>query len=300
MARQMSDRTSPQPYAVKWAGVLSDLDVEMDPGSAGRVHPQPDRVGGLGPLRRERAVHDRADLALEVSGTHHFRDRLVFLPGERGGYLGLNGVPGNRRRFADADMRAAASCEPPSGRRRNDDGQNVPFAFEHAITPHVDHPEMHDIPSPGLRPAQRRRPLTVRARSQSRTLSVCRRKVSCFLIRRPRRFTMPLFSKGHVDIRRTAAYSPGRPAISPSPSGPLAGGDSGARTGEDAASHHRYGLDLACPPGPPGSSRIPARGRTVRTLSTERHFPGRTGSSHDLMETRTERRLLGDCLLSVV
>jgi hypothetical protein len=36
-------------------------------------------------------------------------------------------------------MRAAASGEPPSGRHRNDDGQNVPFAFEHTITPHVDH-----------------------------------------------------------------------------------------------------------------------------------------------------------------
>jgi len=139
---------------------LADLDVEMDPGSAGRVHPQPDRVGGAGPLRCERAVHDGADLAHEVSGTHHFRDRLVFLPGERGGHLRLNGVPGNRRRFTDADMRAAASREPPSGCHRHDDGQNVPFAFEHAITPHVDHPEMHDIPSPGLPPAERRRPLT--------------------------------------------------------------------------------------------------------------------------------------------
>jgi hypothetical protein len=81
-----------------------------------------------------------------------------------------------------------------------------------------------------------------------------------------------------------------RPLASPTPSGALAGGDSGARTGEDVTSRHRYGLDLACPPGPPGSSRIPAQGRTVRTLSTERPFPGRADSSHDLMETRTERR----------
>jgi hypothetical protein len=45
-------------------------------------------------------------------------------------------------------MSAAASCEPASGRHRNDDGQNVPFAFEHAITPMWITPEIHDIPSP--------------------------------------------------------------------------------------------------------------------------------------------------------
>src|SRR3954453_7432099 len=47
---------------------------------------------------------------------------------------------------------------------------------------------------------------------------------------------------------------------------------------------------------PAGIIRIPARGRTVRTLSTERNFPGRTDSPHDLMETRTERRLGGHYL----
>jgi len=135
MARQIERSDQPSALCGEVAWRLADLDVEMDPGSAGRVHPQLDRVGGVGPLRCERAVHDGADLALEVSGAHHFRDRLVFLPGKRGGYLGLNIVPGNRRRFADADMRAAASGEPASGPHRNDDGQNVPFPFEHAITP---------------------------------------------------------------------------------------------------------------------------------------------------------------------
>src|SRR5262249_23916605 len=117
---------------------LADLDVEVNPASAGRVHPQPHGIGDVRPLRRERANHYGAYLALKVSGAHHFRDRLVFLPGERGGYLGLNGVPGNRRRFADAGMSAAASCEPASGRYRDDDGQNVPFPFEHAIIPPAD------------------------------------------------------------------------------------------------------------------------------------------------------------------
>jgi hypothetical protein len=71
---------------------------------------------------------------------------------------------------------------------------------------------------------------------------------------------MPPFSKGHAGIRRTITYLPGRPVASPAPSGPLADGDSGARTGQDAASRHRYGVDLACPPGPPGPSRIPPEG----------------------------------------
>jgi hypothetical protein len=36
---------------------------------------------------------------------------------------------GNRRRTADADMGAAASDEPASGRHHDDDGQNVSFTF---------------------------------------------------------------------------------------------------------------------------------------------------------------------------
>jgi hypothetical protein len=105
-------------------------------------------------LRGERAVHDGADLALEVCGTYQFRDRLVFLLGERRGYLGLNGMPGNGRCFADADVSAAASCEPASGRYRNDDGQNVPFPFEHAIIPLRIVHEMDTIPGLGLSPAE--------------------------------------------------------------------------------------------------------------------------------------------------
>jgi len=138
MARQIERSDQPSALCGEVAWRLADLDVEMDPGSAGRVDPQPDGVSGVGPLRCERAVHDGTDLALEVSGAHHFRDRLVFLPGERGSNLGLNGVPGNRRRFADADMSAAAGCKPATGRHRNDDGQNGPFALEHTITPHAD------------------------------------------------------------------------------------------------------------------------------------------------------------------
>lgn len=86
-------------------------------------------------MRRERAVHDGADLGLQVSGAFHFRDGLVYLPGELGGYLGLNSMPGNRRRPADADMGAAASDEPASGGRRGDDGQNVPLPSQHVIPP---------------------------------------------------------------------------------------------------------------------------------------------------------------------
>jgi len=51
------------------------------------------------------------------------------------------------------------------------------------------------------------------------------------LIRRPRRFRMPPFSKGHVDIRRTATYMPGPAsglALAVRPTGRQ---DSGARTG---------------------------------------------------------------------
>ena len=45
-------------------------------------------------------------------------------------------------------------------------------------------------------------------------------------------------------------------------------------------------------PGPPESPRSLPQGRTARTPITERSFPDGSDSSHDLPETRTERRLL--------
>src|ERR1700760_2033716 len=77
---------------------LADLDVGVNTRSADRVNLHLQGVGRARSLRRERAVHDGADLGLEVSGAYHCRDRLVYLPGERGGYLILNSVPRNRRR----------------------------------------------------------------------------------------------------------------------------------------------------------------------------------------------------------
>lgn len=133
IAPQIERSRRPSAWCGEVAWRLADLDAEMNLGSAGRVHLHLHGVDGSSPLRRERAVHDGADLAVEVSGAHHFRDGLVFLPGERGGYLGLNRVLGNRRRAADADMGAAASEEPASGRHRNNDGQNVLFTFYHAV-----------------------------------------------------------------------------------------------------------------------------------------------------------------------
>ena len=106
----------------------------MNVGSLDRVHQDLYGVGGGRPLRRERAVHDGAHLGVEVSGAHHFRDGLVYLLSERGGYLALNSVLGNRRRSADGDRGAAASHEPACGRCYRDDGRrNVPFPFKHAI-----------------------------------------------------------------------------------------------------------------------------------------------------------------------
>jgi len=119
------------------AGRLADLDVEVSLVPAGRINLQLHGVGDGGPFCRQRAIHDGADLGLEACGADHFRNGLVLLPGERGGYLGLNGVPGNRRCSADADMGAgaAATDEPASGRHGNDGGYNVPFPFWHVITP---------------------------------------------------------------------------------------------------------------------------------------------------------------------
>src|ERR1700712_4931259 len=61
---------------------LADLDVEVNLASVDRVHLHLHGIGGGGPLRRERAVHDSADLGLEISGAHYFRDRLMYLPGK--------------------------------------------------------------------------------------------------------------------------------------------------------------------------------------------------------------------------
>ena len=107
---------------------LADLDSEVNPGSADRVHLHLHGVGGGRPLRRERAVHDGADLGLEVSGAHHLRDRLVCLPGNDGGYLGLNRLPGNRRRPA------AATDE---GERYGDGSERRPGRFypSHLLIP---------------------------------------------------------------------------------------------------------------------------------------------------------------------
>ena len=78
-ARRRSLGGSPQASA--WCGEVArrraDLDVEVNLATADRVHLQLHGVGGGRPLRRERAVHDGADLGREVSGAHHFRDGLV-------------------------------------------------------------------------------------------------------------------------------------------------------------------------------------------------------------------------------
>jgi hypothetical protein len=103
-------------------------------GSADRVHLHLHRVGGGRPLRCQRTVHHGADLGLKVSGTHHFRNRLVHLPGKRGGYLRLNGMPGKRRCSADADTGATAGDEAASGRDRTDEGQYAPLSFMHMVT----------------------------------------------------------------------------------------------------------------------------------------------------------------------
>jgi hypothetical protein len=134
MARQIGRSRWSSAWWSEVAWRLADHDVEVNLGSAYRVHLYLHGVGDGRPLRRERAVHDGADLAREVSGAHHFRDRLVQLPGERGGYLGLNSVLGNRRRSADADVGAATSDKPASDRHRDDEGPNMPSTFKHAIT----------------------------------------------------------------------------------------------------------------------------------------------------------------------
>ena len=140
----------------------------------------------VGPLCRERAVHDGADLAIEVPGARHFRDGLVFLPGQRGGHRILNRMPGNRRRAADADLSAAASGEPASRRRRDDGGQDAAFPFSIRLPPYGSCPEMHSIPSPALLPAGQRRPPLARARSQAPDFLCRKRGIPSWLIRRPR------------------------------------------------------------------------------------------------------------------
>jgi hypothetical protein len=82
------------------------------------------------------------------------------------------------------------------------------------------------------------------------------------LIRHPRRFMTPSFNNRRHQARWTAIRLRARP-------------------GEDPASSHGYGLELAFSPGPPGSPGSPSQGRTARTPGTEPYFPGRSDSSRD-------------------
>ena len=139
---------------------LADLDAEVSPGSADRVHLHLHGVSGGRSLRRERAVHDGTDRAPEVSGAHHFRDGLVFLPGERGGYLGLNTVLGNRRRVAELTWALQpAMRQPPAATVTMKAGTcPLPLSMQfppvkHAITPKADRARL-----PGARNMTHRAP----------------------------------------------------------------------------------------------------------------------------------------------